>query len=400
MTERALGVDVGGTKIAAGVIDRDGKILNRIERPTPTESRDEFLEQLDEIVDQLRGDGVGAIGFGLPSTIDQRTGRVVGSVHVPLADFDFRDHAAERFSMGKDNIVFHTVIWPSILLGYGTGGEVGAGKPLELPDDIVASEFLTMEGKQFSVSRGISIAVGDFLSRYDPDPLRYFLTAAGPETQDTDFTWSEFVRRNNDELVANWGNLVNRTLSSAHKNFGAVPEPGELTAEDSELLDAIAAGFDVVGEQIEAARFRAALGEAMKLATLVNRYTDHQAPWALIESDRERAGTVLYVALRAIDSLKTIFAPFLPFSSQAVHELLGNEGTIAGPLELREVGGDDDPHEVLTGDYVPWIGSWAPSELVPGQTLQKPRPLFKKLDPDVVVPEELARMEAHVAAPE
>jgi methionyl-tRNA synthetase len=102
-------------------------------------------------------------------------------------------------------------------------------------------------------------------------------------------------------------------------------------------------------------------------------------------------------ALRAIDSLKTIFAPFLPFSSQAVHELLGNEGTLAGALELREVGGDDDPHEVLTGEYESWIGNWSPSELVPGQTLQKPRPLFKKLDPEVVVPEELARMEAHAA---
>ena len=249
-----------------------------------------------------------------------------------------------------------------------------------------------MEGKQFSVSRGVSIAVGDFLSRYDPDPLRYFLTASGPETQDTDFTWSEFVRRNNDELVANWGNLVNRTLSSAHKNFGPVPEPGELTAEDRELLDAIGAGFETVGDLIEGARYRAALAEAMKLATLVNRYTDHQAPWALIESDRERAGTVLYVALRAIDSLKTIFTPFLPFSSQTVHELLGYEGTIAGPLELRDVGDDEDPHEVLTGDYESWTGGWVPSELPPGQTLQNPRPLFKKLDPDVVVPAELERM--------
>jgi methionyl-tRNA synthetase len=300
--------------------------------------------------------------------------------------------ARHLYFMGKDNIPFHTVIWPSILLGYGEGGELGAGKPLELPDDIVASEFLTMEGKQFSVSRGVSIAVGDFLSRYDPDPLRFFLTAAGPETQDTDFTWSEFVRRNNDELVANWGNLVNRTLSSAHKNFGAVPEPGESTGDDRDLLAAIEAGFDSVGELIEGARYKAALAEAMRLATLVNRYTDHQAPWALIESDRERAGTVLYVALRAIDNLKTIFTPFLPFSSQTVHELLGYEGTIAGPLELREVGGDEDPHEVLMGDYQSWIGSWEPSELPPEQALQKPRPLFKKLDPDVVVPAELERM--------
>jgi len=302
--------------------------------------------------------------------------------------------ARHVYFQGKDNIVFHTVIWPSILLGYGEGGELGAGKgTLTLPYDVVASEFLTMEGKQFSVSRGVSIAVGDFLSRYDPDPLRYFLTAAGPETQDTDFTWSEFVRRNNDELVANWGNLVNRTLTSAHKNFGTVPEPGELTVQDVELLEAIQAGFDTVGHQIESARFKAALGEAMRLATLVNRYINDQEPWALVDSDRERAGTVLYVALRAVDSLKTIFAPFLPFSSQTVHELLGYEGAIAGPLELRQVGEPDDPHEVLTGDYEAWVGEWSPSELPPGQALAKPRPLFKKLDPDVVIPAELARMQ-------
>jgi methionyl-tRNA synthetase len=300
--------------------------------------------------------------------------------------------ARHLYFMGKDNIVFHTVIWPSILLGYGSGGEVGAGKPLTLPYDVVASEFLTMEGKQFSVSRGISIGIGDFLSRYDPDPLRYFLTAGGPETQDTDFTWAEFVRRNNDELVANWGNLVNRTLTSAHKNFGAVPEPGELQAADHALLAGIEAGFRSVSDLIESARYKAALAEAMRLATLVNRYTNEQEPWALMDADRERAGTVLYVALRAIDSLKTIFAPFLPFSSQAVHELLGNQGTIAGPLELQQVGEGDDEHEVLSGDYSGWVGSWEPSELPAGQKLEKPRPLFKKLDPDTVVPEELERM--------
>ena len=308
--------------------------------------------------------------------------------------------ARHLYFMGKDNIVFHTVIWPSILLGYGSGGEVGAGKPLTLPYDVVASEFLTMEGKQFSVSRGISIGIGDFLSRYDPDPLRYFLTAGGPETQDTDFTWAEFVRRNNDELVANWGNLVNRTLTSAHKNFGAVPEPGELQAADHALLAGIEAGFRSVSDLIESARYKAALAEAMRLATLVNRYTNEQEPWALMDADRERAGTVLYVALRAIDSLKTIFTPFLPFSSQAVHELLGNEGTIAGPLELLQVSEGDDEHEVLTGDYSGWVGSWEPSELPAGQKLEKPRPLFKKLDPDTVVPEELERMQRRVGEDE
>jgi methionyl-tRNA synthetase len=152
-----------------------------------------------------------------------------------------------------------------------------------------------------------------------------------------------------------------------------------------------------VGDLIESARYKAALGEAMRLATLVNRYTNEQEPWALIESDRERAGTILYVALRAIDSLKTLFTPFLPFSSQAVHELLGHEGVIAGPLELRDVGGNDDPHQVLTGDYESWAGAWQPSELPPGRELQKPRPLFKKLDPDVVVPAELERMQKRAA---
>ncbi len=141
--------------------------------------------------------------------------------------------AEHAYFMGKDNIVFHTVIWPSMLLGYGDDGVYGAGRgDLELPDNVVSSEFLTMEGKKFSSSRGLEILVRDFLSRYDPDALRYFISIAGPETQDTDFTWSEFVRRNNDELVATWGNLVNRTLQSAYKNFGVVPDPGPLTDED------------------------------------------------------------------------------------------------------------------------------------------------------------------------
>ena len=116
------------------------------------------------------------------------------------------DDARHYYFMGKDNITFHTVIWPSMLLGYGAGGEYGAGRgELQLPYDVVASEFLTMEGKQFSSSRNVVIYVRDFLSRYDADALRFYITAAGPETQDSDFTWAEFVRRNNDELVANVG---------------------------------------------------------------------------------------------------------------------------------------------------------------------------------------------------
>jgi methionyl-tRNA synthetase len=307
--------------------------------------------------------------------------------------------ARHYYFMGKDNIVFHSVIWPAQLLGYDNTGALGGGRGnLELPYDIVSSEFLTTEGRQFSTSRGVVILVGDFLSRYDPDPLRYFLTAAGPETQDTDFTWAEFVRRNNDELVANWGNLVNRTLTSAHKNFGAVPEPLALTAADESVLAAIESGFEAVGELIERARFKAALAETMRLASLANQYVTEQAPWAALEQDRKRAGTILYVVLRAIDNLKILFTPFLPFSSQTLHELLGYDGVIAGELREEEVVEDRDaPYRVLTGDYKDWSGRWEPSALPPGQVLREPRPLFRKLDPAVVVPQELERMQQAAA---
>jgi methionyl-tRNA synthetase len=296
------------------------------------------------------------------------------------------------YFMGKDNIVFHTVIWPAMLMGYGDGGELGAGTAsLQLPTEVVASEFLTMEGKKYSASRGISIYVRDVLERYDPDPVRYFLTAAGPETQDTDFTWSEFVRRNNDELLANWGNLVNRTLTNAQRNFGAVPEPGELTDADRAVLDGVAAGFESVGALIEQSRFRAAIAEAMRVSTLANQYVAEQAPWSVIKEDRERAATILFVALRCVDSLKVLLTPFLPFTSQVLHELLGYDGYLAGPLAFREVTEEDgQTHEILTGDYASWVGSWEPSELVPGQQLREPRPLFRKLDPDEVLARELA----------
>jgi methionyl-tRNA synthetase len=308
--------------------------------------------------------------------------------------------AEHTYFMGKDNIVFHTVIWPSMLLGYGAGGELGGGRaPLELPDNVASSEFLTMEGKKFSSSRNVAILVRDFLSRYDPDALRYFISIAGPETQDTDFTWSEFVRRNNDELVATWGNLVNRTLQSTYKNFGRVPEPTALDVVDSELLGEIERGFDVIGAQIEAARLKSALQEAMRLAGLGNQYVAAQAPWSLLETDPERASTVLFVALRAIDSLKILLTPFLPFSSQRLHEFLGYDGFIAGPLELRTVTEDGGrEHVVLTGDYGSWVGRWAPSELPAGQALREPSPLFVKLDAEAVVAAELERMEAAAAA--
>jgi methionyl-tRNA synthetase len=306
-------------------------------------------------------------------------------------------NARHYYFMGKDNIVFHSVIWPAMLMGYGSGGQIGGGgdnPQLELPYDVVSSEFLTMEGKKFSSSRGIVIYVNEVLSRYDADPLRYFLTIGGPETQDTDFTWAEFVRRNNDELVATWGNLVNRTLTNVQRNFGEVPQPGALTDADTAILAAVEAGFASVGALLDAARFKAALGEVMKLAGQVNQYLSEQEPWKVIKVDRERAATILYVALRCVDSLKILMTPFLPFTSQKLHELLGYEGYIAGPLLFREESEEDGgTHRVLTGDYTTWIGRWESSALPIGQKLQPPAPLFKKLD-ESVVEEELARLGA------
>jgi len=301
--------------------------------------------------------------------------------------------AGHYYFMGKDNIVFHSIIWPAMLLGYDGGGELGGGRgDLQLPTNVVASEYLTMEGKKASTSRNVAIWVADFLGRYDPDPLRYYLTAGGPETQDTDFTWDEFVRRNNDELLANWGNLVNRTLVNAQRNFGAVPEPGELLDADRRILAAVAAAFETVGALIEEVRFRNAVAEAMRVSTLANQYLAEQAPWALVKTDRLRAATVMFVAVRCVDSIKTLLAPFLPFSSQVVHELLGYDGWLAGPLESREVTeADGSGHEVLTGDYDTWVGSWRPSELEPGRRLREPTPLFRKLPPETAA-DELARL--------
>ena len=270
------------------------------------------------------------------------------------------------YVMGKDNITFHTVLWPAILLGAGD---------LRLPDEIVASEFLHMEGSKLSTSRGNVIYVKDVLDRYDPDALRYYLMIGGPENQDTDFTWAEFVRRNNDELVATWGNLANRTLVNAHRNFGAVPEPGTLNDRDQAVLKEVEDSLDYVAQQLDEAKFQNALKHAMGIAARGNVYLGTEQPWKTIKDDRERAGTVLYVALRCVDNLKTMLTPFLPFSSQRLHEMLGYEDVIAPQPEIRKVG----DHDVISGDYDS-RDRWHPSTLEPGRKLPEPARLFKLLD--------------------
>ncbi len=303
--------------------------------------------------------------------------------------------ARHYYFMGKDNIVFHSVIWPSILMGYGNGGQYGGGgsrAELVLPENVVSSEFLTQEGQKFSSSRGVAIEVRDFLQRYDPDPLRYHLTAAGPETHDTDFTWTEFIRRNNDELVATWGNLVQRTLSLCARHFEAVPEPGPLEDADRALLEVVDGGFPRVGQLIGTAHFKAALGEVMALAAAVNQYLGETEPWRLIKQDRSRAATVLFTALQCIASLKVMFTPFLPFSSQRLHEMLGEPGLLAPMPELVEVDtGDQDAHLVLSTASSGWAGRWEPQRLPAGRPLAMPEALFRKLDPGLA-DQELARM--------
>lgn len=299
------------------------------------------------------------------------------------------DPSAQSFYfMGKDNITFHAQIWPAELLAYNE--KPGRYGVLNLPTEVVSSEFLTMEGKKFSSSRQVVIYVRDVLERYGPDALRYFISVAGPEAHDTDFTWSEFVRRNNDELVGTWGNLVNRTASMIAKNFGAIPEQVALTDADHAVLAAGRQAFATVGEHLQRQRLRQAITEAMRVAGDANQYLSQQAPWK--ESDPERKGTILSVAAQLVADSNRLLAPFLPHSAQRVHEALGGTGTFAPGPEIREVADlDGGPgYPVITGDYSAQPG-WASRPVVPGTKVPPPSPIFTKLAPSVV-DEELARL--------
>jgi methionyl-tRNA synthetase len=304
--------------------------------------------------------------------------------------------AESYYFMGKDNIVFHAEIWPAMLLGYsgkgarnGSPGSLGA---LNLPTEVVSSEYLTMEGRKFSSSRAVVIYVRDFLSRYDVDALRYYLAVAGPESQDTDFTWREFVRRNNDELVATWGNLVHRSIGFAARTLGAIPQPGPLTTADQEVLQHARQAFGIVGGHLARSRFKAAVTEAMRVVAEANKYMSEQAPWKLRESDPDRMRTILHVVLQLVSDAKTLLTPFLPRSSARVHAMLGGEGTWSPMPRLEEVREDGaPPYPVITGDYGGG-GRWESVPVRPGTPLAVPKPLFAKLD-ESVVDCELRRME-------
>ncbi len=294
------------------------------------------------------------------------------------------DDVRGYYFIAKDNIPFHTMIWPALLMGYDEN--------LPLPYDVPSNEFLNLEGRKFSKSEHWAVWVNDYLQTFDPDPLRYLLSVNMPEFADTDFTWREFVRRNNDELIANWGNLANRVLTFTYKNFDqSVPAPGELTDIDRELIAKSEAALTSVGNALERVRFKEAVGIAVELARDANKYIADNAPWFVIKTDRARAATILYTALRVIDNLKTLFYPFLPFSSNDLHRQLGYAGDLLGSFEVKTFQESTKSHQALV--YTPGKSDqrWEPSRLPPGQKLGTPKALFKKLD-EKIAEEEKAKL--------
>ena len=258
--------------------------------------------------------------------------------------------AESYYFIGKDNIPFHAVIWPAMLMGYGG---------LNLPTDVPANQYVTFRQEKASSSRGVGRSIGWYADRIQPDALRYALGSILPEQNDTDFSDAELIRRVNDELVATWGNLVHRVLSMAHSWCGGkTPEGQSPGTDDVALLAKVDAGLTQTGKMLEKVELRAGLRQAMEGAQAVNIYLNAQAPWLLRREDPRRAETVLHTALSAINGLKTAFAPYLAFSSERLHEMLGQPGSVAD-------------------------GGWSRSPLVPA-ALEAPRPLFAKLDEDLL----------------
>src|SRR5690606_9052459 len=291
--------------------------------------------------------------------------------------------------IGKDNIPFHTIIWPAELMGidgiYNTDEGPYHGIPLQLPYDVPANEFMNIEGKQFSKSRNWAIWVPDILERYQADAIRYYIISTFPETHDSDFAWDGFLNRVNNELLAAWGNLVNRMLSFAYKRFdGKVPTYDALTYADVQIINRVELGFGDVGTLIEQVRLREALQTAMALVREANYYLDVRKPWHAIKDEPEDAARSVYTILKVIDNLKTILAPFLPFSAQQVHEYLGYDGQLFGEQKIVEYQESTRSHKGLTYDGSNAIGQWEKSNLQPGQPLREPKALYVKLEPEIV----------------
>ena len=269
--------------------------------------------------------------------------------------------AKPYYFIGKDNITFHTIIWPAMLMAYG--------EDLALPEDVPANEFLNLEGYQLSTSRNWAVWVPEYLANYDPDALRYVLSSNMPETSDSEFTWPDYIRRVNNELVGTYGNLVHRTLTFLQRFFDGVVPDAQPDEAGTRLLARVDEALEEAAAEIAACRFRAGLGVAMGLAQEGNRYLDERAPWRAIREDREDAARTLVTILGIISGLKTLLAPYLPFSSQRLHEMLGLEGGI------QDAG-------------------WVATSPQAGAQLPQPQALFAKLDEEQVLAREMANLGA------
>jgi methionyl-tRNA synthetase len=391
----------------------------------------EFLkERSDHLRDTVLGESLGKINaeglkprpitrdldWGIPVPVEGWEGKclyvwfeaVIGYLSAAIewskiSGGDWKDWwsnpAAKHYHfIGKDNIFFHTSLWPAELMGVGEKfAEIFCGEkgvPLTLPYDVPANQFMNLEGQKISGSRNWAVWGRDALTRYDPDALRFYLTINMPENKDSDWDWSEFVALNNNQLVATWGNLANRVLSFAFKHWeGHVPDidPATLRDADKALLATIEGGFQTVGELYNAVKLRDALRESLRLATEVNRYLDANAPWTAIKTDRDSAALTIYTALKAIDSLKLLFAPILPFTSEKLHSFFGYTTPLTGEQYTEVVADKLGMHTGLRYRPVTAADRWQPSQLKPGQPLNQPGPLFKKLE-EKVVEEERGRL--------
>ena len=253
------------------------------------------------------------------------------------------------YFLAKDNIPFHTLIWPAILMGYS--------KELNLPYDIPANEYLRLKGEQFSKSRGTAVWVPDILEKFDVDAVRYYLSINMPENKDTNWMWDDFIAKNNDELVGTYGNFVHRVVTFTHKNFGVIPKLGKLDDLDKKAIKKIEEASKEVATSIENCNFKQGLRAAMNLAQFGNFYFDQKKPWSLVKNDKEACGTVLHICLKIINALAVLMSPYLPYSSDSIWSILGHKDSIHN-------------------------GNWelALEELKVGSILEKPKPLFKKLD--------------------
>ncbi len=261
--------------------------------------------------------------------------------------------AESYYFIGKDNVPFHAVFWPAYLLGMNTDA---AAEQFILPTDVPANQYVTFKGAKASKSRGIGTPVLEYLDVFSADQLRYALAANLPEQNDTDISEEELARRVNEELANAWGNLVNRVLSMVRKQFdGVVPTPGELQPQDTALLDTCDRLLGEEAAHIEAVELRAGLRDALTLAQEANAYLNDQEPWKVVKVDRDRAATIHWTVLQAIDAAKVAFAPYTPFSSETIHGWLGHEGTV------QDAG-------------------WVRSEVVAGKPLGQPHVLFPKVE--------------------